>query len=161
MKCSQCGHVVKTARENYLYRECGLSNVTLVGIEVSRCPECGEHEAVIPKIEQLHRVIATAVARKVPRLTPEEVRFLRKYLGWSGGDFAEHMGVAAETVSRWENGSKTMSQAAERLLRLAALSREPASNYSLEILKDVAQKKQAAQRLQVRVERGAWSTEAA
>ena len=106
---------------------------------------------MIPKIEQLHRVLATAVARKVPRLTPEEVRFLRKYLGWSGGDFAEHMGVAAETVSRWENGSKTMSSAAERLLRLAALSREPASDYSLEILKDVAQKKPAAQRLQVRV----------
>jgi len=161
MKCSQCGHAVKTARENYLYRECGLSNVSLVGIEVTRCPECGEHEAVIPKIEQLHRVLATAVARKVPRLTSEEVRFLRKYLGWSGRDFAEHMGVAAETVSRWENGSKTMSSAAERLLRLAALTREPASDYSLEILKDVAQTKQAAQRLQVRVARGGWSAEAA
>lgn len=31
--------------------ECGLPTVTLVGIEVSRCTHCGEHEAVIPKIE--------------------------------------------------------------------------------------------------------------
>ena len=161
MKCSQCGHAMKTARENYLYRESGLTNVTLVGIEVSRCPGCGEHEAVIPKTEQLHRVLATALAKKAPRLTPDEVRFLHKYPGWSGGDFAQHMGVAAETVSRWENGSKCMSSSAERLLRLAALSREPASDYSLEILKDVAQRKPAAQRLQMRVERGAWSAEAA
>jgi putative transcriptional regulator len=161
MKCSQCGHSMKSARENYLYRESGLPNVTLVGVEVSRCPHCGEHEVVIPKIEQLHRVIAAAVARKVPRLTLEEIRFLRKYLGWSGGDFAEHMGVTPETVSRWENGSAIMSASAERLLRLAALSREPASDYSLELLKGVAQKKATAESLKVRVAKGAWSTEAA
>ena len=161
MKCSQCGHSMKTARENYLYRESGLPNVTLVGIEVSRCPHCGEHEAVIPKIEQLHRVIAAAVARKVPRLSSEEIRFLRKYLGWSGRGFAAHMGVTPETASRWENGSAIMSASAERLLRLAALSREPASDYSLELLKGVARAKPAAERLKVRVARGAWSTEAA
>jgi putative zinc finger/helix-turn-helix YgiT family protein len=161
MKCPQCGHQMRTALENYLYKECGLPNVTLVEIEVSRCPKCGEHEAVIPKIEQLHRVIATMVARKVPRLTEEEIRFLRKYLGWSGGDFADHMGVSPETVSRWENGSAAMGPSAERLLRLAALTREPASDYSLDVLKEVAQKKPAAQRLQVRVQKGSWSAEAA
>jgi putative zinc finger/helix-turn-helix YgiT family protein len=152
---------MKTARENYLYRESGLANITLVGIEVSRCPHCGEHEAVIPKIEQLHRVIAAAVSRKVPRLTADEIRFLRKYLGWSGGDFAAHMGVTPETASRWETGSAIMSASAERLLRLAALTREPASDYSLELLKDVARAKPAAGHLKVRVARGAWSTEAA
>jgi len=161
MKCPQCGHTMKTARENYLYRESGLPNVTLVGIEVSRCPECGESEAVIPKIEQLHRALAMITAQKVPRLTPEEIRFLRKYLGWSGADFAMHIGVAAETVSRWENGSTRMSAAAERLLRLAALRLEPVSDYPLEILKGVAQGKAVAQRLQARVERGNWKAEAA
>ena len=161
MKCPQCGHQMKTARENYLYRECGLANVTLVDIEVCRCPNCGEHEAVIPRIEQLHHVIATTVAKKVPRLTKEEIRFLRKYLGWSGGDFAEHMGVSPETVSRWENGSAAMGPSAERLLRLAALTREPASDYSLDVLKDVAQKKPAAQRLHVKVHKGSWTAQAA
>jgi len=161
MKCLQCGQRMKSGRENYLYRESGLPNVTLVGIEVNRCPGCGEYEAVIPKIEQLHRVIATAVARKVPRLSANEIRFLRKYLGWSGGDFAKHMGVSPETVSRWEHGSATMGPSAERLLRFAALTREPSSDYSLDVLKDVAQRKPVAQRLKVRVERGAWSAEAA
>jgi putative zinc finger/helix-turn-helix YgiT family protein len=152
---------MKTAHENYLYKESGLANVTLVGIEVHRCPNCGEHEAVIPKIEQLHRVIATTIARKAPRLAAEEIRFLRKYLGWSGGDFGEHMGVSPETVSRWENGSATMGATAERLLRLAALTREPMSDYSLDILKVVAQKKATAQRLQMKVYRGSWNAKAA
>jgi putative zinc finger/helix-turn-helix YgiT family protein len=152
---------MRTARENYLYKESGLPNVTLVGIEVHRCPHCGEHEAVIPKIEELHRVIATTTARKAPRLAREEIRLLRKYLGWSGGDFAEHMGVSPETVSRWENGSAPMGATAERLLRLAALTLEPTSDYSLDILKDVAQRKPAAQRLQMRVYRGSWNAEAA
>ncbi len=161
MKRPQCGHTMKTARENYLYRESGLPNVTLVGIEVSRCPQCGESEAVIPKIAQLHRVLVMITAQKVPRLTPEEIRFLRKYLGWSGADFAEHFGVAAETVSRWENGSTQMSAAAERLLRLAALRLEPVQDYPLEILKGVGRGKAVGQRLEARVERGNWKAEAA
>jgi putative zinc finger/helix-turn-helix YgiT family protein len=161
MKCLQCGQRMKSGRENYLYRESGLPYVTLVGIEVNRCPGCGEYEAVIPKIEQLHRVIAMGVAKKVPRLSASEIRFLRTYLGWSGADFAAHMGVSPETVSRWEHGSARMGPAAERLLRLAALTREPSSDYSLDVLKEVAQKKPAAQRLRVRVERGAWRPEAA
>ena len=160
MNCPQCGHAMKTARENYLYKESGLPNVTLVGIEVSRCSSCGEHEAVIPRIEQLHRAIGTTIARKRPGLTPAEIRFLRKSLGWSGADFAAHMGVSAETVSRWENGSATMGSAAERLLRLATLTREPAGHYSLEVLKDMARTKPAGQRLQVRVEKGRWNAEA-
>ena len=55
MNCLQCGQRMKSGRENYLYKESGLPNITLVGIEVNRCPGCGEYEAVIPKIEQLHR----------------------------------------------------------------------------------------------------------
>jgi len=152
---------MKTTRENYLYKECGLSNVTLVGIEVNRCPACGENEAIIPRIEQLHRVIATTIARKMPGITPAEVRFLRKVLGWSGADFAAHMGVSPETVSRWENGAATMGAAAERLLRLSILTRELTSEISLTILKDMARTRPTAQRLQVRVEKGGWNAEAA
>ena len=79
----------------------------------------------------------------------------------SGADFAAHMGVSAETVSRWENGSATMGSAAERLLRLATLTREPAAEYSLGLLKDMAQTEAVAQRLHVRVEKGRWNAEAA
>ena len=72
---------MKTSRENYLYDACGLPGVTLVGVEVSRCPECGNHEVSIPRIEELHRVIARAVANRPARLDGAEVRYLRKWLG--------------------------------------------------------------------------------
>ena len=71
------------------------------------------------------------------------------------------MGVSAETVSRWENGSATMGSPAERLLRLATLSREPAADYSLGLLKDMARTNPVAQRLRVRVEKGRWNAQAA
>ncbi len=121
MKCLQCGCEMTVKRENYSYRECGLP-ITLVNIEVSRCPSCGEHEVEIPNIQGLHRLIAETVARKKSTLTPNEMRFLRKYIGFSGVSFAEFIGVHAETVCRWETGKNTGPMAIERLLRHLTLS---------------------------------------
>ena len=161
MNCARCGALMRTSRENYLYRESGLSHVTLVGVEVGRCPRCGEHEAVIPKIEQLHSAIATAIASKAPRLASEEVRFLRKHLGWSGGEFAAHLGVSRETVSRWETGAAAMGPVAERLLRLAALTRERAAPDSLSVLKQIGRARPSQGSVHVALRKGAWSARAA
>ena len=46
------------SRENYRYDECGLKYVTLVGIEITRCPKCGNYEITIPRIEELHQLLA-------------------------------------------------------------------------------------------------------
>ena len=116
-KCLQCGSDMTTAKENYLYRECGLEGITLMGVEVHRCGKCGEHEASIQKIQELHRSIAEGVGRKAGALTHEEMRFVRKYLGFSGAAFAAFAGVAPETVSRWETGKNAVPVAIERLLR--------------------------------------------
>ena len=115
-----------------MYAASGLPYVTLVGVEVRRCAACGDHEVVIPKIEQLHRTIAMAVVEKRSRLTAAEIRFLRKYLGWSGVDFARHMGVTAESVSRWENDREQMAAVADRLLRLMVVTQASVSDYSLD-----------------------------
>ena len=116
MNCPDCNQPMTSAHENYGYAASGLPYVTLVGVEVRRCAACGEHEVVIPKIEQLHRTIAMAVVEKRSRLTAAEIRFLRKYLGWSGVDVARHMGVTAESVSRWENDREEMAAVADRLV---------------------------------------------
>src|SRR5262249_50177460 len=137
MTCLECGTVVKTTRENVKYDASGLPGVTLLNIEVRRCPGCGETEYVIPKIEALHRAIAAVVIAKGAPLAPAEIRFLRKYLGWSGADFAEHMGATPETVSRWENGKLAMSPQADRLLRTMVVVKSPVENYSLDVLKEI------------------------
>lgn len=70
MNCLQCGSEMKMARENYKYDASGLPGITLVGVEVVRCPNCGEYEVSIPSIEDLHRAIAHPLAYKRARSKP-------------------------------------------------------------------------------------------
>src|SRR5215467_6548131 len=100
MNCLQCGHAMTTKRENFPYT--ALPGTVLVGVEVSRCANCGEYEVAIPAIDELNRVLAREVIRKRGRLVGPEIRFLRSYLGYSGGDFAKLIGSDPATVSRWE-----------------------------------------------------------
>jgi len=134
-KCRNCGKAEMAARmETYLYKESGLPNVVLVGVEVRRCPACGHHELVLPRVTDLHRTIAYALIHKHSRLSGPEVRYLRKYLGWSGADFARHVGVDPSTVSNWENDKDPIGSASDRLLRLMVAHRAPVDDYSLEEL---------------------------
>jgi len=152
---------MKSGRENYRYTECGLDTVTLANVEVRRCPECGEYEVDIPRMEELHRVIAQTVASKSARLTPQEIRLLRKYLGFSGVDFAATLDVTPETVSRWETGKKKMSPVAERALRLMVFVRSPIDQYPLEKLAGVAQGEAVPLQMKLRDSRAHWKAEAA
>ncbi len=162
MNCLSCGAKMKTRRENVHYTACGLPHVTLRDIEVSRCPQCGEEEIAIPRIEALHKTIAHALITKPSRLDAAEIRYLRKYLGWSGADSAAHMGTTRETVSRWENGQVLMGTQADRLLRLMVATKGPARDYSLDTLKAISSKKPShAFRLGLTVERERWHAEAA
>jgi len=161
MSCEQCGGPTTTARENFHYTASGLPNVTLLGVEVTRCPTCGAFEVDIPRIEELHRTIAGAVVTKRAPLTAAEIRFLRKWLGWSGVDFAAHMGVAPETVSRWEKGSLGMGAAADRLLRMMVVNKAPVEDYSLEMLKAIDESAPATFRLGVQADEHGWHAVAA
>jgi putative zinc finger/helix-turn-helix YgiT family protein len=157
MRCLVCGTPMDTRRENYQYTASGLPHVTLEQVEVSRCPHCGETEVAIPRIEALHRAIATALVRKRARLAPEEIRFLRKSLGWSGVDFAARMGTTPETVSRWEQGKTPMGIIADRLLRLLVVTQAPVQDYSTDLLLGIAEEPKArAMPLGLRVDDEEW-----
>ena len=161
MKCLQCESPMKTKKENYLYDECGLPGITLVNIAVSRCSKCGEHEAAIPRIEALHRSIAHTLAHKPARLAPEEVRFLRQYLGWPSKGLASCMGVEPETVSRWESGAAQIGPQAERLLRVLALTIKPADDYQLDYLRAIRSEISAPLRVKMKVSGPEWEAAAA
>jgi putative zinc finger/helix-turn-helix YgiT family protein len=137
MTCLECGTTLVVSSERHAYVECGVPNVTLENIEVRRCPNCNTAEVVIPRQEQLHALLAERIARKDSRLAAEEVRFLRKHLGWSNQDFAATFGVREETVSRWQN-SEPMQGPAERLLRAMILSAvEPKSDYWIDCFRSI------------------------
>lgn len=160
MKCMQCGSAMKTARENFLYGESGLP-VTLLGVEVSRCRKCGDLEVAIPRIEELHGAIAMEVIGKRARLTPREIRFLRKYLRWSGADLARRIGVSAGAVSRWENGREPMGPVADRLLRLMVAHTKSGTDYSVDRLADVAEEAAVPLHLGMQANAKGWHAEAA
>lgn len=156
--CPHCGEPMDTVVENYRYDGCGLENVVLSNVKVRRCRKDAEEVVVIPRVEELHRVLAKAVASKETKLTPPEIRFLRKYLGWSGTTFAEWIGVDRSTVSRWESGDQAMGQQAERLLRVFALAIKPEEQY--EAVSRVSNEKGAPTILRVHQESpGGWAAE--
>ena len=159
MKCPQCNEVeLKRRRENRQYKESGLPNVLLVNIEVSHCPKCGADLVSLPRLSELHRVIALELITKPARLMPAEVRFLRKSLGWSGADFARNLHVDASTVSRWESETRPqeMSPANELLLRLAVAHGQRIEEYLVDDLSRVATGVPVAARLRLRATRAGW-----
>jgi putative transcriptional regulator len=162
MKCIECGHAMNTTTENHRYEPVAGFPVLLMGLRVHRCPECGEVDAAIPNIEGLHRALADGVIRKRARLSPPETRFLRKYLGLSGVDFAERIGVDPATVSKWENGSQAMGTTADRLLRLMVAHGTPIDSYPIETLSEVAREEAKSERIGMRFQRDeGWTMDAA
>ena len=151
---------MKTTTENHLYVESGLPNVVLVGVDVRRCPKCGAFEVLLPRVAELQRVIANAVIHKPARLSAAEVRFLRKYLGWSGTDFAAHMGVDPTTVSAWENDRKPFGTASDRLLRLIVARQAPMEDYSLDELTKIADRQEPPRKVEIRSRNHGWQMSA-
>lgn len=144
MKCDECGNEMDVTYEDRPYTECGLSNVILLEAEVARCPSCGEEDYVVPQVVPLHRAIAKALVGKKARLAGEEIRFLRKILGWSGEDFARHLGVDAATVSRWENDRIRIGPLADKVLRFYVVNMAPVENYPVDEFADISETKTPA-----------------
>ena len=159
--CTECGGPLRTTRVKHRLTDDGLPQVTVSGVVMRRCRECGEYEIGFPRIGPLYRAIAMALALKETRLVGDEIRFLRGHLGWSGSDFAAHMGVTRATVSRWERGRLRMGASAERLLRLMAVLEEPGGMPPVDVLRFPSRKGQRPLRLRLSLRRGAWHAVAA
>jgi putative zinc finger/helix-turn-helix YgiT family protein len=129
MKCINCGSRLATTRGRHHYLGSGLSNVVLVGVDTSTCSKCGTVEVAIPSIAKLHAMLAVKIADTTERLTPEQIKFLRKYLGWSSVRFAKKIGCDRTTVHRWETGDVKMPKSAERLLRVLVRYESPLKDY--------------------------------
>ena len=136
MTCVRCGGSMKTSRGTHRYTEAGLSNVTLLDVELRRCSRCGEQELVTPRVDDLHRAIARTLSRQIAPLMPEAVRFLRKWLGLTSHQLARVMGVSRETVCRWERVEAPcrLTPPADRLLKLVAAQHARADPYPLDLL---------------------------
>jgi transcriptional regulator with XRE-family HTH domain len=110
---------------DYLFLESGLSNVTLRGVELLECGKCGSLTPVLSKINKLMQVIAEALILKPSQLTGKEIRFLRKYIGFTGEQFGKKLGLTKEHVSRIENEKHRVGAQTDRLIRFLVISASP------------------------------------
>ena len=113
---------MKGTIENYRYMECGLRNVILKGIVVFRCQNCGAEVPEIVAASALHSLIGIRLLFKPMRLNGEEVRFLRKVVGYSATELAELAGTSKSVVSRWENRT-TLGSHTDRLIRMICVNK--------------------------------------
>ena len=111
---------VATREAAFHYTMSGLRNVFLVGINYQECPACQEKVPEIPKMGELHKVIAKVLIKKEESLSGEEVRYLRKNAGLNGAEFAALIGVSAEHLSRVENNNADLSPAVDKMVRVYA-----------------------------------------
>ena len=106
----------------YQYTECGLDNVCLEKMDIEQHQD-GEETVSIPRLGELHRVIAEGIISAPYIITGKEVRFLRTEMGLNQGGLADALKVERLTVSRWERGENPINDAAEMALRMLVAKR--------------------------------------
>jgi DNA-binding transcriptional regulator YiaG len=121
-ECSKCGAEAKVVRGNYAMKESGLPRVVLQGIQIIRCPKCGNEDPIIPHLDDLMGTLAFAVVMKPYRLTGEEIRFLRKYVLLTQEAFSRMLRVDKTTLSKWENNDDPIGEQSDLLVRCVAVA---------------------------------------
>ena len=116
--CPECGKKEvrpATVRHTAQIRHDGrLYTVEVPRLRVPRCRACGELVFENAADEQ----IAAALREQLGLLSSEQIRANREQLGLSQRGLSDHLGVAVETISRWENGVLTQTRAMDRYLRV-------------------------------------------
>jgi putative zinc finger/helix-turn-helix YgiT family protein len=117
-RCPECGkkevRPATVAHTSQIKHDGRLYTVEIPSLRVPRCAACGELVFDNDADEQ----IAQALREQLGLLSGEQIRTNREELGLSQRNLAEHLGVAVETISRWENGALTQTRAMDRYLRV-------------------------------------------
>jgi putative zinc finger/helix-turn-helix YgiT family protein len=90
-----------------------LYHLEIPELQIPKCRACGE----LVFSNHVDDQVLQALRAHVRLLTPEQIRGGREALGLKSKELAEKLGVAAETISRWERGGLIQSRAMDNLLR--------------------------------------------
>lgn len=154
----------KPLKKKYIttkYTAGGMPNVTLIGVEYYKCDKCGEKFYGYGNPDQLHQLIANVLITKKGLLSGKEIRFLRKFLGYSGAVFGKLIGYRQESLYRIEEGNQPLTESFDRLVRFLVASKLRDRNYDLQdlILKNQLKN---VRRIEVRqTKAGKWKLEEA
>ena len=122
--CGNCGADAQVVKGDYEFKESGLRNLTLLGIDLIKCGKCGNVDPVLSGVDDLMDLIAVAVLQKQYRLQGEELRFLRKHIGMSQEEFAKLVHANKTTLSKWENNEDPIPIRTDVYARMMVISRD-------------------------------------
>jgi len=94
--------------------------IRIPDLAIPTCRNCGDQTFSVGDDDR----ITAALRAQVGLLTPQEICEHRGELAMSQQELAQQLGVAKETVSRWETGAMIQSRAMDNLLRLFFSSKE-------------------------------------
>lgn len=85
--CENCGDHMGTTVEDRPYNPCGIPGVTLEGVQVNSCENCGYEEVVVDDIREVDRQIAAKILERPGPYTTREAHFVSMYVcsglpGW-------------------------------------------------------------------------------
>lgn len=137
----ECGGRLRPAiLRNYDFSAYAGMPVRLEAVPGLRCAKCGGETLEGGAINLLLKIIVVEIAKKTERLTPDEAKFLRRVLMGTQQELATRMGLARETVAKWECGEQTISPQNDLILRiflLAPLLREGVPVVPVELVREL------------------------
>jgi len=116
--CTMCGgeHLTES-KETRSLAIMGFPDVSISGLTVLTCDECGEGYREYPSDKAFLKHLARGLVGLKRSLSGKELAFLRKHLGIQSKEWAANVGAHHVTLSKWENEKAAYSKAAERALR--------------------------------------------
>lgn len=117
-RCGNCGQEqvdrVNTPYTTTINYDGRAYEVVVPDLELPTCANCGE----VVFDNQTGHQINRALRQQLGLLQPDQIRDGRTQLGLNQRDFAARIGVAEESVSRWETGAQVQSRVVDRQIRL-------------------------------------------
>lgn len=107
------------SKTNYEYKECGLDNIILAGLDV-RIDDDGDECITIPNVNALHKVIAGEIIRLRKGMNGKQLRFLRTLMGKTQAELADEIHKDRQAIARWEKGECPIDPNAETVIRMLA-----------------------------------------
>jgi len=118
--CTECGngHYEEYILPEHLEDVGGIEVCLKNTVHVRRCAGCADEMTMIPDMRGLVRTVAVARCLLPIKLNAGDMRLLRRALDMTQKEFAETMGITAETASRWEkDGGKGVGDYSDHLVR--------------------------------------------
>jgi len=120
--CECGGRLRPTVLEQYDFSDYVGFEVILKGMEGFTCDTCGGETISGGLVNVVMNYTVVQIVQQPRRLNGAEARYLRHNLDATQEELGTRMGIARETVAKWECGDSTISAQHDFILRVFSLA---------------------------------------